>query len=76
MDDLQKRVAQWLQDERVSLGIPDFIKLIKIKRENLTVQAIQPGDTDYIKGQIIALKFVESLPFELVENLLKEGDDT
>lgn len=67
-------MTAWLIDQTLNPHSPmsRFLNYVKQHRDNLARQALQEGNTDYIKGGVSQLDYIQ----ELVNRILTYGTDT
>ena len=59
-------IKTWLEGQRSNLGFIRFIAKIQEQADHKASEALQPGDTESIKGEVKGLKWVIALPDELL----------
>ncbi len=67
---MSDKLERWLAEELRGDGLPLLLEEIRKHRARLVYAGLRPGDTDYQKGQVVALNWVLELP----ENLLADTE--
>ena len=61
----------WLIDQKKIGFLDHFLGIIEKMRDDKMIAAGQAGDTDFIKGEAAALRWVLNLPEQLAEPIPK-----
>ena len=67
---LREQAIGWVRVHGVDIGFKALMSLVAAHKETMTVQALEPKNTDFEKGQVKGLEWIE----ELITNL--SADDT
>ena len=65
-------LIDWLATELVGPYLPELINDIRSRAEGKAFEALQAGDTEYLKGYAAALRFVADLPQQIVVQSTKQ----
>jgi hypothetical protein len=66
-------LINWLESQRTTEGFERFWKLIKDQHKSRAGAAVARGDTEFEKGEAMALNWVENLPDDLLKTINKEN---